>query len=305
MSDEEKKIIEPVPPTGGTGHSLFTKSGPVSLGAQKKGSVALGKIERSDETAHIQPPTQDVSSGATSPYTEVDPHKFFVDLSNVPKSGVAEQTSPDVHRVATERRAAISRPTTWSPTSWEPRIDSSSFVHPSASVVGNVIVAPKVFIAPGAMIRGDNEEPIYIGEGSNVQEGVVIRDLPSRRSGVVDSKRLVDVNGVSYSVYIGRGVSICPQAQVHGPARVEDGVYIGMQSLVFWASVGKDVVVEPDCLIMNVQVNPNVFVPAGLKLTNQKMVGELPPLTRQYRFYGIGLEAVSYTHLTLPTKRIV
>lgn len=154
-------------------------------------------------------------------------------------------------------------------------------------------MAEGVFIAAGAAIRGDNEEPIFIGEGSTIQECAVIRDLPTRRGGEVDQRRVVEVDGSPYTVHIGKVTSICAQAQVHGPARVADGVYVGAQSLVFWARVDNGVVVEPGCLIMNVRIPSGRFVPAGLKVTNEKIVGDLPVLTSRYRFHDIGRQTAS------------
>jgi carbonic anhydrase/acetyltransferase-like protein (isoleucine patch superfamily) len=149
-----------------------------------------------------------------------------------------------------------------------------------------------VLIAAGAIIHGGNEEPIYIGEQSYIQEGAVIRDLPSVVDGRVDTKRLVEVEGREFSVYIGERVVVCAQSQIHGPVKIENGVYVGMQSMVFWASIGEGTVVEPGSLVMNVSVPGKVFVPAGLKILSQKTVNELPPLTPQYRFHEIGREMV-------------
>jgi carbonic anhydrase/acetyltransferase-like protein (isoleucine patch superfamily) len=279
-------------PPEGSAPGLFTRTGPVSLGAQQRGVLTLGSIGGKTGTTHLPSVSATPPSMPPARSAEYIPDQSPPPMEALPKVEPMPSLPPADYIRETEKKggSVASGPTSWSPATYKPQIDHSSFVHPSAVVLGNVIISPKVFIAPGALIRGDNEEPIYIGEGSNVQEGAVIRDLPSRRSGVVDKKRLVDVDGVDYSVYIGRGVSICPQAQVHGPARIEDGVYLGMQSLVFWARIGKGVVVEPDCLVMNVSVSSGVFIPAGLKLTNQKLVSDLPPLTSRYRFYGIATE---------------
>ncbi len=280
MKPEERDSdfhVPPERPHGQGKESLFTQAGPVHLGAGQRGIVALGGISRGGGSSHL------------------DTAQSQVSVSTPPAPIVEPQAAP-----AVPAPSAVSRPvrvesrasgaTSWSPKQLEPKIDSSAYIHPSAVVIGNVIIGARVFVAPGVIIRGDNEEPIYIGEKANLQEGVVIRDLPTRRGGKVDEKRLVEVGGKKFSVYIGDKVSICAQAQVHGPARVETGVYMGMQSLIFWARLGEGVVVEPACLIMNVSISPGVFVPAGLKVTNQKTVKELPPLTAQYRFYGIGAE---------------
>ena len=258
------------PPSRGESGTLFTQTGPVALGGQKRGIVSLGRI------------------GTTRPAgsrPDVPPVSAVVGPEEKREASSGEQPREAVTYTPT---VAASGSTRWSPTRWEPRIDPASYVHPAASVIGNVIVGPGVFIAAGAVIRGENEEPISVGAGSNIQEGVVIKDLPTRPGGEVDERRIVEVQGEKYTVYIGEAVSICAQAQVHGPAHVADGVYLGMQSLVFWARVEKGVVIEPGCLIMNVTVPSGRFVPAGLKVTSQNLVEDLPELTGRYRFHDIG-----------------
>ena len=62
-----------------------------------------------------------------------------------------------------------------------PVVHDTAFVDPTAILCGKVIVEENVFIGPYAVIRADevNEagdmEPIVIGAGSNIQDGVVIQ----------------------------------------------------------------------------------------------------------------------------------
>lgn len=213
----------------------------------------------------------------------------------MPAVSAMPETRPSESAYGMRRKGGVlsSISTSWSPTRWTPKIDATAEIDDRALVIGNVNIGPKVCISAGVIIRGQNEEPIYIGEGSYIQENVVIRDLPTRLGGKVDKMRLVEVDGTEYSVYIGKNVAICSQAQIHGPARIEDDVYVGMQCLVFWAGVAKGAVVEPGCLVMNANVPSGVFVPAGLKILSQKAVKDLPLLTPQYRLWGIGSQTVS------------
>ena len=56
----------------------------------------------------------------------------------------------------------------------------------------------------------------------------------------------VEVDGKPHSVYIGDRVSLAYQSpQVHGPAKVGNDTFVGMQALVFRAELGNRVVVEP------------------------------------------------------------
>ena len=58
-----------------------------------------------------------------------------------------------------------------------PRLASSSFVHPDAILIGDVVIGEKCFIGAGAVLRGDYGS-IVIGNGSNVQENCVLHAQP-------------------------------------------------------------------------------------------------------------------------------
>jgi len=58
-----------------------------------------------------------------------------------------------------------------------PVVDPSSFVHPQATVTGNVIIGKNVYVGPGAAIRGD-WGGIVIKDGCNVQENCTIHMFP-------------------------------------------------------------------------------------------------------------------------------
>ncbi|MCJ8340086.1 MAG: transferase hexapeptide repeat family protein [Pseudomonadales bacterium] len=58
-----------------------------------------------------------------------------------------------------------------------PVIDASSFIHPSAEIIGDVIIGAGCYIGPNAVIRGDFGR-ILIEENSNVQDTCVIHSFP-------------------------------------------------------------------------------------------------------------------------------
>ena len=58
-----------------------------------------------------------------------------------------------------------------------PVIHESAFVHPNATVTGNVTIGRDVYVGPGAAIRGD-WGGIEIGDGCNVQENCTIHMFP-------------------------------------------------------------------------------------------------------------------------------
>lgn len=174
--------------------------------------------------------------------------------------------------------------TEFNPTIDTPKIEPGAYIDKLASVIGNVSIGTKVFVAPFASVRGDEGQPIVIKEGTNIQDGVVIHALETlNHSGAIE-KNLVTVDGKKYAVYVGAHVSLAHQSQVHGPAAVGDHTFIGMQALIFKSVIGKNVVVEPGAKVIGVTVAEGRYVPAGTVLVTQEAADALPKITATYAF---------------------
>ncbi|MBI4715484.1 MAG: carbonic anhydrase [Nitrospirae bacterium] len=182
--------------------------------------------------------------------------------------------------------------TSFNPDVNDPVIAKSAFVHAIGSVIGDVTLGNRVYVAPTASVRGDEGQGIYIGDESNVQDGVVLHGLETFDDGKPVEKNQVEYNGKKYSVYVGNRVSMAHQSQVHGPALVEDDVFIGMQSLVFKSTVGKGAVIEPGAKVIGVKVPAGRYVPAGMALTKQTDADNLPEITEAYSFREINKAVV-------------
>jgi len=105
-----------------------------------------------------------------------------------------------------------------------PEIHSSAYVHESAVLIGAVVLGPRASVWPGAVLRADNE-PIEIGEETNVQDGCVLHTDPGLR------------------IRIGAGVSVGHQSMLHG-CTIGDGSLIGIQAVIL-----NECVVGRNCLI--------------------------------------------------------
>jgi carbonic anhydrase/acetyltransferase-like protein (isoleucine patch superfamily) len=178
-------------------------------------------------------------------------------------------------------------PTSFNPDIEKPKIAETAFVHHLASVIGDVTIGERVFVAPCASVRGDEGQPIYIGDESNVQDGVVVHGLETIEGGEEVTKNQVEVDGKKYSVYIGKQTSLAHQSQVHGPAHVGNNVFIGMQALIFKAEVGDGVVIEPGAKVVGVKIPSGRYVPAGYIVTRQEVVDILPEITEDYPFKNL------------------
>ncbi len=123
---------------------------------------------------------------------------------------------------------------------YKPVVHKSSFVHPLASVTGNVIIGKDVYIGPGAAIRGDFGE-IIIKDGCNVQESCTIHMFP----GVTV---ILEENA-----HIGHG------AIIHG-AHIGKDVLIGMNSVIMdRADIGEGSIIGSLCFVPE-----DMIIPAGM-----------------------------------------
>jgi len=132
-----------------------------------------------------------------------------------------------------------------------PRVAPSACLHPTATVIGNVVIGERVLIAPGAVLRADEPgpdgavSPILIGDEANIQDGVVIHALGGT------------------AVTVGNGSSISHRAILHGPCRIGPRCFVGFNSIVFNATLGDGVIVLHHALVEGVSVPDGLYVPAG------------------------------------------
>lgn len=93
-----------------------------------------------------------------------------------------------------------------------PELHAESWVAPNASLIGQVVLAARASVWYGATLRAE-AEPIEIGFGTNIQDGVTIH---------VDSE---------FPVRVGAGVSVGHNAVLHG-CEIEDDALIGMGAVI-------------------------------------------------------------------------
>ena len=105
-----------------------------------------------------------------------------------------------------------------------PVVDPSSWVHPTAVLIGDVIIGRNCFIGPNAVLRGDFGR-IMIGDGCNVQDTCVMHCFPGRDC-TVESDGHIGHGAVLHGCKIGRNALIGMNAVVM------DNALIGEESLV-------------------------------------------------------------------------
>jgi phenylacetic acid degradation protein len=109
-----------------------------------------------------------------------------------------------------------------------PVIDPSSFVHPQAVLIGDVIIGPRCYVGPGASLRGDMGR-ILMGAGSNLQDNCVLHTFPGKEV-VLEEDTHIGHCAVLHGCVVKRG------ALVGINAVVMDDVVVGEESLVGAAS---------------------------------------------------------------------
>jgi phenylacetic acid degradation protein/carnitine operon protein CaiE len=113
---------------------------------------------------------------------------------------------------------------------FKPVIKPSSFIHPQASVTGNVIIGENVYVGPGAAIRGDWGQ-IIIEDGCNIQENCTIHMFPGT------------------TVHLKKGAHVGHGAIIHG-AILEENCLIGMNSVIMDdVVIGKESIVGALCFV--------------------------------------------------------
>jgi phenylacetic acid degradation protein/carnitine operon protein CaiE len=123
-----------------------------------------------------------------------------------------------------------------------PVVKTSSFIHPQATVIGDVIIGENVYIGPGAAIRGDWGR-IIIEDGCNVQENCVIHMFPGT------------------TVYLKKGSHIGHGAIIHG-GTIGENCLIGMNSVIMDdVEIGKESIIGALC-----------FVPSKMNIPSRSLV---------------------------------
>ena len=119
-----------------------------------------------------------------------------------------------------------------------PVVDPTSYVHPLASLIGDVIVGPGCFIAPGASLRGDFGRIVVEGD-SSIQDNVSVhanqlRDTIIRRGATIAHGSII------------HGCEIGENALIGMNAVILDNAVIGAENLVAALALVKSDTVTPE-----------------------------------------------------------
>lgn len=111
-----------------------------------------------------------------------------------------------------------------------PVVDPSAYVHPSAVLIGDVIIGPRCYIGGNAVLRGDFGRIIMQAE-SNVQDNCTVHSLPDFDC-VMAERSHIGHGAIVHGAYIGVNALVGMNAVVLDKAKVGDRAIIGAMSLV-------------------------------------------------------------------------
>jgi carbonic anhydrase/acetyltransferase-like protein (isoleucine patch superfamily) len=123
--------------------------------------------------------------------------------------------------------------------------DDEYWIAPNAAVMGRVILKKNASIWWGCTLRGDNE-PIVIGENSNVQDGSVLH------------------TDMGFPLTIGANVTVGHMVMLHG-CEIGDGSLIGIGAVVLnGARIGRNCLIGSKTLIPEGKVIPDNSLVMGV-----------------------------------------
>jgi phenylacetic acid degradation protein len=127
-----------------------------------------------------------------------------------------------------------------------PVIDPSAYVHPTAVLIGDVIIGPRCYVGANAVLRGDFGR-LRLEAGSNLQDTCVMHGFP-------ECDTIIEVDG-----HVGHG------AVLHG-CRIGRNAMVGMNAVVM-----DNAVIGEECIVAAL-----AFVKANMQVPPRSLVAGVP-----------------------------
>jgi phenylacetic acid degradation protein len=111
-----------------------------------------------------------------------------------------------------------------------PVVDPCAYVHPSAVLIGDVIVGPRVYIGPAACLRGDFGR-IVIEEGANIQDTCILHPFPERDL-VVEADGHIGHGAILHACTVRRDALVGINAVVNDYAVIGESAIVAAMAFV-------------------------------------------------------------------------
>jgi phenylacetic acid degradation protein len=126
-----------------------------------------------------------------------------------------------------------------------PVIDPTAYVHPTAVLIGDVIIGPRCYVGPAASLRGDFGR-IMLRDGANIQDTCVVHGFPESDT-IIEPDGHIGHGAVIHGAHIGRNVLVGINAVVLDRSEIGDSAIIGAM-----AFVREGTVVPPRSLVVGI-----------------------------------------------------
>ncbi len=111
-----------------------------------------------------------------------------------------------------------------------PVVHKSAYVHPQATVIGNVTIGKDVYIGPGAAIRGDWGE-VIMKDGSNVQENCTIHMFPGTTV-ILEASSHIGHGAVIHGAHIGHNCMVGMNSVIMDRVELGDESIVGAMTFL-------------------------------------------------------------------------
>lgn len=111
-----------------------------------------------------------------------------------------------------------------------PVVDATAFVHPSAVLIGDVIVGAGCYIGPVCSLRGDFGR-LVLEAGSNIQDTCVMHGFPGTDT-VVERDGHIGHGAVLHGCHIGRNALVGMNAVIMDNARIGESAIVAASAFV-------------------------------------------------------------------------
>ncbi len=111
-----------------------------------------------------------------------------------------------------------------------PVVHPSAFVHPSAVLIGDVIVGEGAYIGPAACLRGDFGR-IVVETGANVQDTCMLHGFPGRDT-LVEAEATIGHGAVLHGCVVRRGALVGMNSVVNDNAEVGEEAMVAALAFV-------------------------------------------------------------------------
>lgn len=111
-----------------------------------------------------------------------------------------------------------------------PVIDPTAYVHPTAVLIGDVIIGPRCFVGPAACLRGDFGR-LVLKEGANIQDTCVMHGFPGTDT-VIEEDGHIGHGAVLHGCVIKRNALVGMNAVIMDDAVVGESAIVAAMSFV-------------------------------------------------------------------------